>query len=171
MQQLILSVNSESAKPLKHYLDDNVHAKLFPLVFGHWDQSASMTFCPWALIDSGVLCRCSMYSWRRPRCVGTHTCGIIKKKNPTVFLESEFLSLSTIHFPMTWWHSGDANSRTYLLLFMVGFNPLIGSFRFLRVRTFLTRKFWKMGGGKYYIPNPSHLWHWNENLFMESIWT
>lgn len=49
---------------------------------------------------------------------------------------------------MTWWHSGDTNSRTDLLLFVVGFNPLIGSCRFLRIRTFLTRNFWgrKMGG-------------------------
>lgn len=49
---------------------------------------------------------------------------------------------------MSWWHSGDTNSRTDLLLFQVGFNPLIGSCRFLRIRTFVTRKLWrrKMGG-------------------------
>lgn len=73
-------------------------------------------------------------------------------------LQSEFLPLSTILFPVTWWHTGHTNSRTDLLLFVVGFNPLIGSCRFLRIRTFLTRKFWrrKMEEGKHYIPNPTH---------------
>lgn len=85
VEQLILSVNSERAKPLKHDLDHNVHPKLFPLFLFTEIKVQSMTFYPWDPMDSDVLCRCSMYGCRRPKCVGTHTCGIIKKKPRPVF--------------------------------------------------------------------------------------
>ena len=64
-----------------------------------------------------------------------------------VSLQSAFLPLSTLRFPVAWWHSG-------LLLFVVSFNPPIGSCSFLRTSTFLTRKLsgGDMGEGKHYNP-------------------
>lgn len=89
-----------------------------------------------------------MYKWRRLKCAGSHNCGIIKQKIFVclfVPLQSVFIPLSALHFPVAWWHSGDI-SRTGLLLFVVSFNPPVGSCRFLRTSTFLTRKLW---GGRW----------------------
>lgn len=100
------------------------------------------TFFLWTLMCFlGV----SVYSWGTPKCAGTHNYGITKE-NIFVSLQSGFLPLSTLHFPVAWWHSGETNSRTGLLFFVVGFNLLTGSCTFLKTSSFLNRKLW---GGRW----------------------
>lgn len=121
----------------------------------------SITFCPLAVMDSDVFCRCS-----HAQMGGSH---LLEVKTVELFLriyflfvlslQSVLLPLSTLHFPAAWWHSQDVNSRTGLLLFGVSFNPPTGSCRFFRTSTFLTGKLWggEMGEGKHYISSPTHL--------------
>lgn len=108
-----------------------------------------------------------VYKWGAQMCWMSQLWNYYKKYIFCLFisLQSVFLPLSTLQFSVAWWPSADIKSRTGLLLFVVSFNPTINSCRFLRTRTFFTRKLWGggMGGRKHDMPNPTH--KKNERLY------